>query len=313
MDISFGLKISNFLYDVFPLIAVGFPFLLSTFLLCRKKAQTEQNNSYGVEKETGKDALYKKTAVLMAAATILAAISSIGGHHLYCYTRAKERYEDVHSFTTENLDYIQMIAEFSLKGRDLSDAKEGIAELRNALSNDSIKNYYQKNPFRKYFYHAYSNGDWINGVLYRVCAAIENKNCFANVKYHSLADTVSLDKMEHDFWHFNNDRELFLFIGAAGIGLLFSFYMYPAKTARRKEHDQTAAIVWINALLGWTVVGWIGMLIWGNSTHKSTSPNENIPDPDAAEKLLKLKSLLDSEVISPEEYEQKRQELLSKM
>lgn len=81
MDISFGLKISNFLYDVFPLIAVGFPFLLSTFLLCRKKAQTEQNNSYGVEKETGKDALYKKTAVLMAAATILAAISSIGGHH----------------------------------------------------------------------------------------------------------------------------------------------------------------------------------------------------------------------------------------
>ena len=146
--------------------------------MCRKKAQTEQNNSYGVEKETGKDALYKKTAVLMAAATILAAISSIGGHHLYCYTRAKERYEDVHSFTTEDLDYIQMIAKFSLKGRDLSDAKECIAELRNALSNDSIKNYYQKNPFRYYFYHAYSNGDWENGVLYRVCAAIENKNGF---------------------------------------------------------------------------------------------------------------------------------------
>ena len=320
MDISTGLRISSFLHNTFPIIAIGGVFLLCTFLLCRKKALTEQNNAYGVDKVTGKDRLYTRTVILMAIVTLLSAVCSIGGDHLYCYIRAKERYEDVHSFTSENLDFMQMIAELSLHGKDLSDAENGIAELRDALSNDSVHNYYQKNPFRRYFYHAYSKGDslhdagWISGILYTVCEACkENDNDLDNVEYYSLADTVSLDYMERGFLHFYSDRKLFLFIGVAAIGLLFSLYMYPSKIARKKEHDQTAVIVWLNALLGWTVIGWIVMLIWGNSAQKSTSANEGVLVSDETEKLLKLKTLAEQGAITQEEYEQKRKELLSKM
>jgi hypothetical protein len=58
MDISTGLRISSFLHNSFPLIAVGCTFLLCIFLLCRKKAPTEQKNSYGIDKATNKDPLY---------------------------------------------------------------------------------------------------------------------------------------------------------------------------------------------------------------------------------------------------------------
>ena len=153
---------------------------------------------------------------------------------------------------------------------------------------------------------------WISGILYTICEACK-ENGLDNVEYYCLADTVSLDYTERGFLHFNSDRKLFLFIGVAAIGLLFSLYMYPSKIARKKEHDQTAVIVWLNALLGWTVIGWIVMLIWGNSAQKSTSANEGVLVSDETEKLLKLKTLAEQGAITQEEYEQKRKELLSKM
>jgi hypothetical protein len=44
------------------------------------------------------------------------------------------------------------------------------------------------------------------------------------------------------------------------IGLLF--YFIPTITANVREHNNTAAIVVTNLLLGWTVVGWVAALIW---------------------------------------------------
>lgn len=49
------------------------------------------------------------------------------------------------------------------------------------------------------------------------------------------------------------------------LGILFPLYMFPAKTARRKAHEQTKVIVWLNGLLGCTVICWIAMIIWANS------------------------------------------------
>jgi len=42
------------------------------------------------------------------------------------------------------------------------------------------------------------------------------------------------------------------------IGILI--YMIPSINGWNKKH--VTSIVWINLLLGWTVLGWIGALIW---------------------------------------------------
>lgn len=40
------------------------------------------------------------------------------------------------------------------------------------------------------------------------------------------------------------------------------FYFIPAVVAWKRHHHQTMAIAALNFFAGWTVVGWIGSLIW---------------------------------------------------
>lgn len=39
-------------------------------------------------------------------------------------------------------------------------------------------------------------------------------------------------------------------------------YMLPGFIAWRRKHHNTMAITLVNLLIGWTVLGWIGALIW---------------------------------------------------
>jgi hypothetical protein len=39
-------------------------------------------------------------------------------------------------------------------------------------------------------------------------------------------------------------------------------YLLPAFVAWRRGHRQTAAIVVLNVLLGWTAIGWVLALVW---------------------------------------------------
>lgn len=99
-------------------------------------------------------------------------------------------------------------------------------------------------------------------------------------------------------------------------GFLFRLYMYPTKVARRNVHEQTIAITWLNALFGETVIVWIAMLMWANT--KKTPKAALTAQPAEAvqtvgEKMKELKELSDQGIISQEEFENKKQELLSKM
>ena len=44
----------------------------------------------------------------------------------------------------------------------------------------------------------------------------------------------------------------------AGLGV----YLLPALVAGIREHKNVAAIAVLNLLLGWTVLGWVGALVW---------------------------------------------------
>ena len=50
--------------------------------------------------------------------------------------------------------------------------------------------------------------------------------------------------------------------------LLFLTFMYfvPSVVAAARKHTQTLAIFFLNLLLGWSVIGWIGALIWALTT-----------------------------------------------
>ena len=42
----------------------------------------------------------------------------------------------------------------------------------------------------------------------------------------------------------------------------FAFYMLPAVVAAQRKHHQANAIAAVNLFFGWTLIGWVGCLIW---------------------------------------------------
>ena len=44
------------------------------------------------------------------------------------------------------------------------------------------------------------------------------------------------------------------------VGLLF--YFIPTIIAIKREHPNRVAIICLNVLLGWAIIGWVGALIW---------------------------------------------------
>jgi Superinfection immunity protein len=45
-------------------------------------------------------------------------------------------------------------------------------------------------------------------------------------------------------------------------GMFLFMYFLPALVAWKRKHRNTSAIGVLNFLLGWTMIGWIGSLVW---------------------------------------------------
>jgi len=57
-----------------------------------------------------------------------------------------------------------------------------------------------------------------------------------------------------------NDQEAWIF---AALVLGFAVvYFFPTVVAFSRRHRNRAAILTLNLLLGWTMLGWIGALVW---------------------------------------------------
>lgn len=46
------------------------------------------------------------------------------------------------------------------------------------------------------------------------------------------------------------------------IVIVLILYFAPSITAAERKHPQTAAIFCLNFFLGWTLIGWVGALVW---------------------------------------------------
>ena len=83
--------------------------------------------------------------------------------------------------------------------------------------------------------------------------------------------------------------------------LAFGIMYLPSIIALAKRNHRTKVILF-NIFLGWTVVMWIICLVW------ACKRDAKEPDPDM---LLKYKELLDAGVITQEEFETKKKELIN--
>jgi hypothetical protein len=69
--------------------------------------------------------------------------------------------------------------------------------------------------------------------------------------------------------------------GAIAIGvvtLIIALYLLPSILAFRRHHRRRYAILVVNFFFGWSIVGWIGVLIWldfgqGPASDTATSSN----------------------------------------
>lgn len=126
----------------------------------------------------------------------------------------------------------------------------------------------------------------------------------------NLSDAIERSLSGWRSWyltHYFDNEYIKILLLPVILNLLFVLYMYPTKTARIKNHDQTTAITWLNAIFGITVIGWVAMLIWANSPGNY---NDDQNKKMNLNQLEKLKSLLDSGVITQEEFEEKRKDLI---
>ena len=51
--------------------------------------------------------------------------------------------------------------------------------------------------------------------------------------------------------------------------IVLALYLIPALVAYNRQHPNAGAILILNLLLGWTVLGWIVSLVWASTAVKT--------------------------------------------
>ena len=83
-------------------------------------------------------------------------------------------------------------------------------------------------------------------------------------------------------------------------------YFLPSTLAYRKQHSNKTAILILNLFLGWTLIGWVGALVWAVSTNEETKNSNN----SKYEDLERLQKLKDNGTISEEEFKTEKEKIM---
>ena len=67
-----------------------------------------------------------------------------------------------------------------------------------------------------------------------------------------------------------------VFLGFVVLIGLFALYLLPGIVAHKRRHPNETAILVLNLLLGWTLLGWVGALVWACTNQ---SPIVRMPQP----------------------------------
>ena len=110
-----------------------------------------------------------------------------------------------------------------------------------------------------------------------------------------------------------------LIAGLVILAICVFFYLLPGIVASNRKHPQAGAIWVLTLCLGWTLVGWVVALVWASTNSQrvvlerpafaATPPPAPAPR-SAAEEIEQFARLKNSGVISAEEFEAKKRQLL---
>lgn len=99
------------------------------------------------------------------------------------------------------------------------------------------------------------------------------------------------------------------FVILLGVLLIFVYFI-PALVANNKQHPQASAITVLNLFLGWTLLGWVIALVWACSKQeKVIIQNEKA---SLTDELVKLAELKDKGILTEEEFNAKKKQILEK-
>ena len=107
--------------------------------------------------------------------------------------------------------------------------------------------------------------------------------------------------------------------GTVFLIIAFLLYFLPAVIARKKPNASSVFV--INLFLGWTLIGWVVALAMAVADPKpsvivqtpSPSPTSQPQNRSVSDRLAELERLRESGVVSQEEYEAKRQDLVDSL
>jgi len=88
------------------------------------------------------------------------------------------------------------------------------------------------------------------------------------------------------------------------------FYFIPTFIAFIRKKSNPGVIFALNLLLGWTLIGWIGALVWALLNEKDNRQITSLSSTSNIDQLVKLKQLYDQGVITKEEFETQKNKLL---
>ena len=90
------------------------------------------------------------------------------------------------------------------------------------------------------------------------------------------------------------------------ISVAIFIYVLPSIVAFNRTHQNRVAILWLNILLGWSLVGWVIALVWAltantetKKTYKSSAnePEDGLEDYDKQKKCPFCAELIKTEAI----------------
>lgn len=113
-------------------------------------------------------------------------------------------------------------------------------------------------------------------------------------------------------WDLTVGAVICIIISNLFLSILYTYlYFLPYLIANKHQHIQKRAIYILNIFAGWTILAWFIALIWANTTPKPNMViNQEKPQSNADE-LRKYKELLDQNIITSEEFEIKKKQLLN--
>lgn len=88
-------------------------------------------------------------------------------------------------------------------------------------------------------------------------------------------------------------------------------YFLPAIIASSQKKENAGAVLALNFLLGWTLIGWVIALVWAMTKDRQPIVT-NTTAPSTADELTKLADLKERGILSDEEFEAKKRQFLSK-